>query len=255
MPDQLAHMLFARRVFEAAKPALRARICVDSPAFRAGTFGPDPLFNDPSPRRRAEGFEIHRRSGRAAMERMRVPVTQGMPWAADYAAGFFCHYALDRICHPELKAMAARGEARHVAVETAYDRRLYLEGAVDVPRRMKLSDSALRAAAAMYERVDARRYKRDLNAYWQMRRFLLARGGTALARFVGRARPAWDGVIPYAQPSEGVARGMEFLDACIADSALPVARQLENYFDALDAGEALDAWLDVDFAGKAHDRP
>ena len=56
MPDTLAHLLYARRVLAAAQPLLRARISPDSPAFRAGTFGPDPLFNDPSPERRAEGF-------------------------------------------------------------------------------------------------------------------------------------------------------------------------------------------------------
>lgn len=55
MPDQIAHYLFARRVLAAAPSGVRARVCADSNAFRAGTFGPDPLFNDPSPRRRGLG--------------------------------------------------------------------------------------------------------------------------------------------------------------------------------------------------------
>lgn len=249
MPDQIAHMLFARRVYAAARPDLRARICVDSPVFRAGTFGPDPLFNDPCPRRRAEGFEMHRRPGRESLERMRGPVTGGMPWATDYAAGFFCHYALDRICHPDLKAMAARGEAKHLAVEIAYDRRLYLRGGVDVPRRVELSGSALRAAAAMYTRLTPRQYRADLRAYWKLRLLVLRAGGTRLARTVGRIRPEFDGVIPYAEPSPGVLRGMEMLEAHMADSVPLVADQLARYFDALDAGAPLDPWLDADFSG------
>ena len=253
MPDQLAHMLFAQRVLEASKPELRARICAASPAFRAGTFGPDPLFNDPAPRRRAEGFEMHRRPGREAMERMRAPVRDGMPWAADYAAGFFCHYALDRICHPELKAMADRGEAKHLAVETAFDRRLYLRGSVDVPRRIELSGSALRAAAAMYERVSPRQFHADLAAYWRIRRFLLRSGGTGLATFAGHVKSAWDGFIPYADPAPGILRGMEMLQARMDDSVCIAAEQLARCFEAFDVGAPLDPWLNADFAGKEHE--
>jgi len=153
MPDQLAHYLFAQKVLAAADGSLRRRICPDAPAFRAGTFGPDPLFNDPSPYRRAESFEIHRSPGRKALERMRGPIEAKMPWAAEYAAGFFCHYALDRLCHPDILDMARRGVARHVAIESAYDRQLLLRHGMHIPRRIPLSRSALRTAACMYTRV------------------------------------------------------------------------------------------------------
>ena len=249
MPDTLAHLLYARRVLEAAAPQLRARVCADSPAFRAGTFGPDPLFNDPNPRRRAEGFEMHRRAGREAMERMRAPVQGRMPWAADYAAGFFCHYALDRLCHPELKAMDARGEAKHAAVETALDRALYLQGAVDAPRRIELSDSALRAAAEMYARVSPRQFRTDVNAYWRIRRFLLRGGGTKLAPIAGRVKPAWDGIIPYSEPDPGIRRGMDMLLGRMEGTVELAAEQLTRLFAAYDAGAPLDPWLDANFAG------
>lgn len=249
MPDTLAHIVFARRVLAASQPRMRNRVCVDSPAFRVGTFGPDPLFNDPSPERRAEGFEMHRRAGREALERMRAPVAARMPWAAEYAAGFFCHYALDRLCHPELKAMAARGEAKHIAVETALDRALYLAGAADAPRRIELSDSALRAAAEMYARVSPRQFRADVNAYWRIRRLLLRGGGTKLAPIAGRIRPAWDGLIPYSEPDEGIRRGMDMLAARLEDGVAIAADQLTRLFDAYDAGAPLDPWLNADFAG------
>lgn len=249
MPDQLAHILFARRVIAAADEGVRARVNPLSPAFRAGTFGPDPLFNDPSPRRRAEGFEMHRQSGRNALERMRRPVREGMPWAADYAAGFFCHYALDRLCHPEIKRMAAAGEIRHVALETAYDRRLRERGESDLPRRIVLSPAALQAAACMYRRVGPGYLKADIEIFWQIRRFLAFGGGTPLAHVPGKFMPKLDGLIPYAENSPAVERGIEMLDAHMEADVAPAARQLNLYFAAMDANLPLDPWTDADFSG------
>lgn len=249
MPDQLAHIRFARRVLAAADASVRMRVCGDSMAFRCGTFGPDPLFNDPLPAGRAEGLGLHRRPGRVALERMREPVRSGMPWAADYAAGFFCHYALDRLCHPELKAMAARGDVQHVAVETAYDRLLLSRGRDDLPTRLSLSLSQLQAAAVMYEGITASRFRADLRAYWLLRRFLLFGGSSHIAGVPRHIRKSWDGLIPYAEPSPGVIRGMAMLEARIDTSVNEAAEQLNRYFAAIDSDLPLDPWTDADFSG------
>ena len=249
MPDQLAHIRFARRVYAAADASIRARVCVDSMAFRCGTFGPDPLFNDPLPAGRAEGIGLHRQPGFVALERMRAPVRERMPWAADYAAGFFCHYALDRLCHPMLKDMAARGEAGHVAVETAYDRLLLSCGRDDMPARIRLSPSALRAAAAMYRGISPARFRADLAAYWAIKHFMLSGGSSHLAALPKHVKASWDGLIPYAAPSPGVLRGMERLEECIDASVEIAADQLNRYFAAMDENMPLDPWTDADFAG------
>ena len=249
MPDQLAHIRFARRVLEAADSSVRARVCVDSMAFRCGTFGPDPLFNDPLPSGRAEGLGLHRKPGRVALERMREPVRNRMPWAADYAAGFFCHYALDRLCHPMLKEMAERGEAQHVAVETAYDRVLLRRSRDDMPARIHLSATALRAASMMYEGISPARFRADLVGYWMLKHFLLFKGSSCLAFIPGHFWASADGFIPYAEPSPGVVRGMELLEVCIDEAVMPAAEQLNRYFAAIDGGLPLDPWTDADFAG------
>lgn len=249
MPEHIAHILFARRVLAAADARVRALVCADSSAFRAGTFGPDPLFNDPSARCRAEGLEIHRRPGRESLERMRGPVQQRMPWAADYAAGFFCHYALDRLCHPYIKSVAAAGEVRHIALETAYDRLLYQRENIRLPRRIAMSRSALQAAAQMYSRVSASRYAMDLEAFWQIRRFLIFGGGTKLSKIAAMAVPRYDGLIPHAQPSPATLRGMETLDALIEEGIAPAAEQLNLYFEALLENRPLNSWTDADFSG------
>lgn len=252
MPDQLAHFYFARRVLAAAEPSVRERVCADSMIFRCGTFGPDPLFNDPLPTGRAEGLGLHRKPGWVALERMRAPVRDGMPWAADYAAGFFCHYALDRLCHPELNELAARGVAPHVATETAYDR-LLLEryGREDVPKRIELSHSQLQAAVAMYEGISPTRFRADLRAYWLLRRFLLFGGSSRIAPVPKFIRRNWDGLIPYAEPSPGVRHAMEVLDARVEASVDIAAGQLNRYFAALDANRPLDPWTGANFAGRS----
>lgn len=249
MPDQLAHFLFARRVLSAAGKHVQDRVRIASAAFRAGTFGPDPLFNDPSPRRRAEGFELHRMPGRIGLERMREAVKQKMPWAADYAAGYFCHYALDRLCHPDIKAMAARGEAGHLAIETAYERELYIRGERDMPRRIPMSRSALTAVSQAYKRVGPRRYQLDLEAFWQLRRLLVFGGGTALAPMLGRIRPEWDGFIAYDTPSPALKRGIGMLDSLMEQGIAPAAQQLDLYFEAIESGQPLDPWTNSDFSG------
>ena len=249
MPDHIAHYLFAKNVLAAAGKSLRSRICIESAAFRAGTFGPDPLFNDPSPHCRAEGFELHRSPGRLSLERMRVPVQQRMPWAMDYAAGFFCHYALDRLCHPDIKAFAAREDVGHVPLEAAYDRALYLRGQRDLPRRMVLSRSALQAAAQMYERTGPGRYAADLAVFWQIRRIMIFGGGTRLAAFPGKFNARLDGLIPYGEITPAMQRGIEMLDALMEESILPAAEQLNAYFEALDQNLPLDFWTDTDFSG------
>lgn len=249
MPDQLAHYIFARRVLAASDMQLRKRISADAAIFRVGTFGPDPLFNDPSPYRRAEGFEMHKRPGREALERMRRPVRERMPWAAEYAAGFFCHYALDRLCHPDILDMARRGVARHVAIEGAYDRQLMLREDVRLPRRIPLSASALKAAACMYKRVGPGRLRADIDAFWQIRRFVAFGGGTALAHIPGKVHSGWDGLIPYKNPAPGLQACFDRLDELMGAGVEIAARQLELYFEALDRDLPLDDWLCADFSG------
>lgn len=249
MPDQLAHFLFARRVLAAADARVQAQVRVESPAFRTGSFGPDPIFNDPSPRRRAEGFELHRLPGRVSLERMRLPVQQKMPWAADYAAGFFCHYALDRLCHPDIKAMAARGEARHLAIEIAYEHELWMRGERNMPLRISMNRSALAAAAQMYHRVGPGCFKADLELFWQIRRFLVFGGGTPLAPILGKIKPDWDGFIAYGSPSPALRRGIDMLDGLMEASVAPAAQQLNLYFEAIEKNLPLDPWTEADFSG------
>lgn len=249
MPDQLAHYIFARRVLAAARPQIQNRVDPDSTAFRLGTFGPDPLFTDLNSHHRSEGFWLHRQPGFVSLERMRDAVRRELPRAADYAAGFFTHYALDRICHPDLKAMDARGEAKHLPLEAAYDRALYQRGFQNLPRRIRTGEEDCCAAARMYRALTPRQYGADVRVYWAMRRALVLQSGRFLASLPGKLSPAWDGIIPYAEPPAGILRGFEVLDQWLSDGVPVAAEQLERYFDAIDSGAPLDPWTALNFAG------
>lgn len=251
MPDQLAHYLFARRVWAALGKDMQHRIDPSSMAFRAGSFGPDPLFNDLSAARRSQGFRLHKGSGAAAMERFRLPVQKGMPSAADYAAGFFTHYALDRLCHPYLKSLDRQGKLRHIPLEIAYDRALKARGepeARDLPRSIVLSYDACRTAVLPYEGVDINAFYRDVRAYWRLR-MLLLEGGGRLSLLGNRLGSGWRGVLACDAPSNEMQAGIAHLDRLLTEAVQPAAAQLEACFHAFDGGQALDSWLDADFSG------
>lgn len=252
MPDQLAHYLFARRVW-AASGELKRRIDPASIAFRAGSFGPDPLFNDLSSARRGQGFGAHRSPGRRSLEKLRRPVKEKWPAAADYAAGFFLHYALDRLCHPSLKAMDARGEARHVPTEAAYDRVLWLRENRRMPRHILVGSDACRVAVQLYDGVTPEQFRRDVQAYWKLRRLLLMGGGTLLSKLPDKLNPAWQGIIPHGTPSEATLKGIAMLDELMDSSVEISAYQLESFFRAIDRELPLDGWTDADFAGDMHE--
>lgn len=251
MPDQLAHYLFARRVWAALGKDMQRRIDPSSMAFRAGSFGPDPLFNDLSAARRSQGFQLHRKSGAVAMERFREAVRNNLPSAVDYAAGFFTHYALDRLCHPYLKALDKQGKLRHIPLEVAYDRALKARGEAethDLPRSIVLSYDACRTAVLPYEGVDVASFYRDVRAYWKLR-LLLLEGGGKLSLLGNRLGPNWRGVLACDAPGEAMQAGIDRLDQLLSEAVQPAAEQLETCFEAIDRGAKLDQWLDADFSG------
>ena len=246
MPDQLAHIIFAREA--ALRAGLSARLDLTSAAFRAGAFGPDPLFNDVSASIRAFGLGMHKRPVREAMERMRAPICDNMPLAAEYAAGFFCHFALDRICHPSLIEMARSGQAKHIAVETAFDRLLYRQGAGQLRRRLPLGRDGLRAAVQMYPGISPLRLQTDIDLYLRLRRIMVL-GGTPLATVVGLVVPKQRGIVPFSHPDADIRAGMACLETLMRENIDLAADQLARFFAAVDSGAAFDPWLDADFSG------
>lgn len=250
MPNQLAHYIFARRVWQALDPALRHRIDADSPAFHVGSFGPDPLFADPLSRCRSEGIFLHRQPGRVALERLRFSLRVKLPCAAEYAAGFFAHYALDRCCHPELKAMHARGEANHLAIEAAFDRELAYRHPDFACRHLMLNWNLCRAAVETYHTLSVRRFRSDVRRYRALCRLLSLPAGNRLCAVPGKFNPDWDGILPYPRPDAGIRRGMDYLDSQLQDLIPETADQMTRFFEAVLHDLPLDSWVDADFAGR-----
>ena len=246
MPDQLAHYLYGREMVRRA--GLARRIDADSAVFRAGTFGPDPLFNDPRGNIRRLGLGMHKRPGREPMELLRRAVRDELPQAEAYAAGFFCHYALDRICHPLLYGMERRGEAKHVATETAFDRILYKKKLGKLRLSLSLGDDACRAAVQIYPSLSPTDFQRDINLYLVLRR-IMSSSGTPLAAVSAAVLPKYRGLVPFSTPDAQTQRGIERLEQVMRDNIDLASEQLKRFFDAIDRNTALDPWLDADFAG------
>ena len=224
------------------RAGLDKRIDAASPAFRAGTFGPDPLFNDLHADIRRIGFGMHKHSGCEAMERLRHG-------DAAYAAGFFCHYALDRICHPLLYDMDRKGEAKHVPVETALDRILYKKGMGKLLLTLPLGDDTCRTAAQLYPGLSPAGFQKDVNIYLKLRR-IMSTSGTPLAAVTAAVLPKFRGLVPFSAPDDKTRRGIERLERVMRDNIGLAAEQLARCFDAIDNDAAFDEWLEADFSGQ-----
>ena len=230
------------------RAGLARRVDADSAVFRAGTFGPDPLFNDPRGNIRRLGLGMHKRPGREPMELLRRAVRDELPQAEAYAAGFFCHYALDRICHPLLYGMQQSGEAGHVPTETAFDRLLYKKKLGRLPLSLPLGNDGCRAATQIYPPLSPAGFQKDVNLYLVLRRVMSA-SGTPLAVVSAAVLPKYRGLVPFSTPDAKTQRGIERLARVMRDNIDLASGQLKRFFDVIDNGTALDPWLNADFAG------
>ncbi len=108
------------------------------------------------------------------LERYHTQTAMATPYAAAYAAGYYCHYALDAACHP-LVNQTSRGNAlRHTMIEGAFDRVLRQSGTGHERAPLELpTDSAVYTAAAMgYQYAQPDQYRAALKRFLQASRML-----------------------------------------------------------------------------------
>ena len=248
MPDMFTHMYFAKRVLTRCGGEIG--VSAETPAVWLGSFGPDPLFNDLSAARRAQGTGTHRRPGSEAMDRLRVGVRSGSPSARAYAAGFFTHYALDRLCHPDINRLAAGGNTTHLAIESRCEQLLRKRIPAEAPAFSCFSMEDCRAACALYDGISPGVFRGDLKGYLAIRRFINANAGKGISRLPGRLISGFDGFIARSEPTADEIRGAEGILKTLEDSVDLAAEQLTRCFDAIQSDTPLGAWCGPDFNGR-----
>ena len=132
MPNYYAHLRFGTQVLAGLPEYIRTCIAREYDAFLLGHYGPDPLYFSRSKKARALGRIIHHRPVKEIMGRMRTAVEKQAPFAAGYAAGFLCHFALDSSCHTYIKQCTHSDRLGHAKIETEFDRFLMAMDGVDI---------------------------------------------------------------------------------------------------------------------------
>lgn len=260
MPNYYAHFQFGNQTLARLSSQLRARLRGE--AFLLGCLGPDPLFfcRPVLPNRvRRMGMEMHHAPGMIPLRRLRRGVEEGRDQVPGYTAGFICHLALDSACHPYLEARAREGRATHLAMEAELDRILLAADGLP-PNKSYLprltEQAAFQAAVLAYPGLTGQQLQKSYQA--------MARDTALLAATHGR----WTGELfnrtaARFQPLReivGIALGTECAPECrgsgqvllgLMERAVPVAaRQIEEYFQAVERGVPLGPWFWRDFGGR-----
>lgn len=261
MPNYYAHLQFGDQVLAALPAALRARLEGERDAYTLGQYGPDPLFFYHPVRCRsvrAVGVEMHRQPVRPVMERMRQAVEERRAFAAGYAAGFLCHFALDSRCHAYIKRWAADSQVIHTCIESEFDRFLMTRNGVD-PRwetampapRMPDGFYAL-LERYVYPGIKGRQYREGMRFYrklcgWHTRAAgsRLAEGCLTLAAKASPRGALFRNLVLKREASPAIELRNEELLALLQEEAAVTAEKLNAFFH----GETLGIWFDRDFHG------
>ena len=125
MPDVAVHASFGREVLSSLPEEVRETIVSEPYTF--ALFGPDVWFmHKPWRRREGRGRRMHTTKTGLFLSSLlrRAAVSASRKELFSYLAGFFCHYALDSICHPYIIWITAEERVfprSHMSLEHALD--------------------------------------------------------------------------------------------------------------------------------------
>ena len=140
MPASYAHYRFGKQVL-AQLPA-DAQQCIHRfrRLFDMGLQGPDFFFYYNPVMKTATGAlggKFHGQSGREFFTRAAAAATSEA--ARAYLYGLLGHYCLDSRCHPFVNRVVSEGQARHVALESEFDRYLMERDGLPAPHAQDMS--------------------------------------------------------------------------------------------------------------------
>lgn len=143
MPATYAHYRFGASMLEVMPGDIRRTVKRYRHLYDVGLHGPDLFFYYPKlPAKGGSlGSRIHHMTGREFFGRVcRGLRLDPVPGAEAYLYGVLSHYALDMVCHPFIWEQDQKGVAKHIEIETEFDRFLLeLDGKVP-PERQDLSN-------------------------------------------------------------------------------------------------------------------
>lgn len=172
MPGHYAHYRFAAAQMREMDAESRKTVNRFRRLYDVGAQGPDLFFYfNPLAKNKVHelGNRIHMNPGRTFFERAcrtyRMQPTEG---GLAYLYGCLNHFVLDSVCHPYVNGKDASGEAKHIALETEFNRYLMeLDGkasphTMDPAGYLKLTQGESETAASFYKGISGADFSRSI---------------------------------------------------------------------------------------------
>ncbi len=260
MPNYYAHLTFGQAVRDCLETKAQAAVDSQRQGFDCGLYGPDPLFfyhnGIPSPMER-EAHALHHGPPQTALERLRRPIEEGVPFAQGYALGFLCHYLLDRSCHPFVYGNASARGISHMAMEGEFDRFLMQRDGIDphriTPMERPTDPMVYAAAAHAYRTVDAHSFQVSMAGFYRVSHLLTLFQGTAFCApfdLITCKSNSAARMLLHKSPAPETERTNPALLALLEGAVRPSAALVEQVFDAYQTSGALDFLPRENFQGR-----
>lgn len=212
MPASYAHYRFGKQVLSALPPEGQQCVQRFRRLFDMGLQGPDFFFYYNPVMKTAVGDlggKFHSQSGREFFTRCAAAADTEAGRA--YLYGLLGHYCLDSACHPYVGKVVEAGQARHVALESEFDRYLLEKDSLvpphtqDVSEHIRLTRGECVTVAGFFPPATPSHVNRSVHLMGWCLRFLAGKNRKRVRRLLTRVGPSLcDSLIPE-EPVEAFA--------------------------------------------------
>lgn len=206
MPASYAHYRFGKLVLPKLPADVRQCIGRFRRLYDVGLQGPDFFFYYNPFFKTAVGSLGHRFHAQSGQEFFAHACKQAQSEAARaYLYGLLGHYCLDSQCHPFINRMAAIGEARHIALESEFERYLLTADGLlpahtqNISHKLKLTRGECMTVSAFYPPATGSQISQSLRIMAFDLRFLSHPNRDTREKLLRRLSP---GLIDHMVPRE-----------------------------------------------------
>ncbi len=256
MPYHYAHYRFGRELIPGLSPSQRQCIGRFRRMYDMGLQGPDIFFYHLpfwKTEQGALGNKFHSQSGQVFFPQ--VCAAAKSEAAQAYLYGLLAHYCLDAACHPYVNQLVAIGEARHIALESEFDRHLLEKDGIPAPhtydmsKRFHLTRGECMTVAACYPGATGAGISRSVRFKAFSTRFLASPNRGKREKLLRRVKPDFCEFFLEPGPVEALGAYVAELQECYRQALQAYPGLLEELLEHRRTGEALSDAFAPSFDG------